>query len=381
MAPIRTAFIGISSSTSSWAAKAHLPYLVSQRGREKFEIVALYNLSVEAAQHAIKIYDFPPTTKAYGDPEKVAADLDIDLVVNCTRVDLHYTTTLPSVRAGKAVYVEWPLAHDVDHARKLASAARQSGSRTVVGNQGRISPIVLKIKELLGQELIGKVLSSEFRASGGPFDGDIVSLQYKFLTQKASGGNVVSISFAHLWDLVQSVLGEVVELRPNLQIQRSNIRVIDPHTMSIVETVRTDVPDLINITGTIAPSDTVVDGAKLLARYRRGEPFPEEPALVWVINGEREIRLVSPGSSALHATAYFKPVTLEVHSFASGSIQRVDWSWSDWKKELPIVSRSVGALYEAFTDQTQLPIQAFDLATHRLEQLYGILADKNIQQN
>lgn len=197
MMPVRTAIIGLSSSTTSWAASAHLPYLLSQRGRERFEIVALCNSSVKAARHAIKSYNLSPGTKAYGDPEQLAADPDVELVVNCTRVDLHYATILPSVRAGKSVYVEWPLAHNVQLAGELASAARQSGSRTVVGNQGRIAPVVLEIKKLLRQGRIGKVLSSEFRAAGGPFDGDTVPVRYKFLTQKINGGNVVTITFSH----------------------------------------------------------------------------------------------------------------------------------------------------------------------------------------
>lgn len=183
-----------------------------------------------------------------------------------------------------------------------------------------------------------------------------------------------------MWDLAQSVLGEVAELCPSLQIQRPNIKIVDPSTMSIAETMGTDVPDLIFVSGTISPSETVTDGAMLLARFRRGQPFPGEPALVWTINGEKgEIRLLSPGSCALHATAYHHSVTLEVHDFTSGHVQTAGWSWSDWQKDLPIVSRNVGALYEAFMEEEELPIQTFDSATRRLEQVHGILACKDVQ--
>ncbi|KAH8747597.1 hypothetical protein F5883DRAFT_242934 [Diaporthe sp. PMI_573] len=374
MSPIRTALIGLSSSGGSWAAAAHLPYLLSQRGREKFEIVALCNSSEDAARAAIANHSLPASIKAYGNPETLAADPDIDLVVCCTRVDLHHATTLASVKAGKAAYVEWPLAHNVQHARELSDAARQSGSRTVVGNQGRIAPIVLKAKEVLQQGRIGKVLRSDFEAVGGPFDGDVLPIYYKFLVQKAIGGNAMTISFSHLWDQVQSVLGEAINVRSNVEINHPLIRVIDPGRMTLVETVKADVPDLITTISLLTPSDSVADGAELHGRFRRGQPHDGETPLVWTITGEKgELKLVSNGSFALHATAYSRPVTLEARDFTTNKVERINWSWSEWQERLPMASRNVGALYEAFADQLQLPIQTFDSATRRLKQVHKMI--------
>jgi hypothetical protein len=64
MAPIRVGFIGLSSS--GWAKGAHFPFL---KESDKYEIVAICNSSVESAREAIKSYELPSTTKAYGDPE------------------------------------------------------------------------------------------------------------------------------------------------------------------------------------------------------------------------------------------------------------------------------------------------------------------------
>jgi predicted dehydrogenase len=198
MAPIRTAIIGLSqSSTSSWASVAHLPYLLSARGREKYQIVALCNSSVEAAKRAIKEYKLSPETKAYGDPQALADDKDIDLVVVSTRVDVHYNTALPSVKAGKDVFVEWPLAHDVAHAKELVDAARANGGRTLVGHQGRRAPPVVKLRQLLQEGSIGKVLSSEIRANGGTIDRESLLPGMKYFTDLSVGGNIVTIGFGH----------------------------------------------------------------------------------------------------------------------------------------------------------------------------------------
>ncbi|KAL7944935.1 hypothetical protein V8C42DRAFT_324127 [Trichoderma barbatum] len=376
MAPIRTAIIGLSSTAvTSWASAAHLPYLLSARGREKYQIVALCNSSVEAAKRAIEAFKLPPETKAYGDPQAVADDQDIDLVVVSTRVDVHYETALASVKAGKDVFVEWPLAQDAAHAKKLVDAARVGGGRTLVGNQGREAPPIVKVRQLLEQGSIGKILSSELRAFGGSVDREALTSGLKYFTDRAIGGNIVTIGVGHLFDQVQHVIGDVQGLQSQVQLQRPNVLLRDPSTKEVVETVKSNVPDLIIINGTLAASQIATEGASVLFRFRRGQQFPGEPALSWTINGEKgEIRLLAFGGSSLHANSYNAPLTIEVHDFASDQVQKSDWSWQSWQEELPIVGRSVGVLYDKFADGVVQGAPSFGSALVRHEQLETVLA-------
>ena len=196
MAPIGVALIGLSGKAkTSWASAAHLPYLLSDRGRQSYKIVALCNSSEEAARTAIKAYSLASDVKAYGSPQDVAADPGIDLVVCATRVDVHYSTIEPSVKAGKNVFVEWPLAENVGRATELANLAKESGSKTLIGLQARVSPAVHKVKEIIGS--IGKVLSSDvlgFTPGGG---GNEISEGLAYFMDKSIGGNPVTIAFAH----------------------------------------------------------------------------------------------------------------------------------------------------------------------------------------
>lgn len=199
MAPIRLAIIGLSSSAvTSWASSAHIPYLLSARGRTKYNIVALCNSSVESAKTAIRAYNLDvDKTRAYGDPAALAADPDIDLVLCCTRVDTHYDLIKPSVEAGKAVFVEWPLTHDVARSRELADLAARKDIRTMVGLQGRLAPVVLKLKELVHGGSLGKILSSEVRAHGGTVDRETIVEGLGYFAEKRIGGNIFMIGFAH----------------------------------------------------------------------------------------------------------------------------------------------------------------------------------------
>lgn len=205
MAPIRIALIGLSKSAkTSWAASGHLPYLLSERGKERYRIAALLNSSVEAAKNAIEGYELSSDVKTYGSPQDLAADPDIDLVVCTTRVDVHYNTIKPSVEAGKNVFCEWPLAENVTRASELADAAKKSGSQTMVGLQGRVAPTITKLKELVQGGAIGKVVSSDINAFTPGGGGREMSEGLAYFLDKKVGGNPVTIAFAHSKDIYHS---------------------------------------------------------------------------------------------------------------------------------------------------------------------------------
>ena len=76
-------------------------------------------------------YNLDPATKACGSPEDLARDKDVDLVVCCTRVDKHYETILPSVKAGQNVLVKWPLANGLTGVEDLVEQAEKSPTERV----------------------------------------------------------------------------------------------------------------------------------------------------------------------------------------------------------------------------------------------------------
>jgi len=121
----------------------------------------------------------------------------IDLVVCSTRVDTHYKTIKPSIEAGKDVLVEWPLASSVQEAEELVSLAKDKGVKTMVGLQGRVSPVYLKAKDLIQSGKIGKVLSSSMTLSGGTNSRDSTGEGLAYFFDKSVGGNIISIFLGH----------------------------------------------------------------------------------------------------------------------------------------------------------------------------------------
>lgn len=200
MAPIRVGIIGLSSnSTSGWAAKAHLPYLLSPRGQERYQIVALLGSTVERARESIQHFKLPNPDKirTYGSPEELAADPDVDLVVCSVRVDKHYGTVQPSVAAGKDVLVEWPLAENAVRAKELVDLSKKAGGRTAVAIQARLAPYIVKLKELLGSGAIGNVVNSHVNINGKLEGSGIIFSGLEYFVDTAYGGNYYTIWFGH----------------------------------------------------------------------------------------------------------------------------------------------------------------------------------------
>jgi len=228
MAPIRVGIIGLSASPGAWANAAHLPYLASS---PKYQIVAICNSSISAAQAAIKAHSLPAGTKTYANPAELASDPDIDLFVVSTRVDTHYGLAKPALEAGKNIFVEWPLGANVSQATELLSLAKAKNVRTIVGLQGRYDAAVLRVREVISSGRLGTVHSINVHAAVGVWQDNAVGERYRYLIDKAVGGNLLTIYGGHELDTFFFVHGEpmpgsvkttLANLRPEINIKKDN---------------------------------------------------------------------------------------------------------------------------------------------------------------
>lgn len=206
--PIRVGIIGLGKGKGDlvpglWAAKAHLPYLLAS---PHYKITAVSNSTTASAQASIDYHNLGPSVKAYGSPTDLAADPNVDLIVVSVRVASHYALTKPAIKAGKDVFVEWPLGATTAEAVELTKLAEEKGVKTIVGLQARASPLVVKIKSLIDEGKIGKVLSSTVVGifSGLPTSIWIEGAEYYL--DLNSGGNALTIFFGHCKSILSSLL-------------------------------------------------------------------------------------------------------------------------------------------------------------------------------
>jgi predicted dehydrogenase len=81
----------------------------------------------------------------------------VDAVLCATPDHLHAYVSILSMRAGKHVYTEKPLTHNIWEAREVARVAKETGVATQMGNQGHSTPGIRDTVELLRAGAIGPV--------------------------------------------------------------------------------------------------------------------------------------------------------------------------------------------------------------------------------
>ncbi|KAJ5984808.1 hypothetical protein N7522_012004 [Penicillium canescens] len=360
MVRIRIGIIGL--SPGAWAANAHLPYLKSPDS--KFKIVAVCNSSVESAANSVKKLKLPGGVRTYGDVQDIADDKDIDLVVCTTRVDRHYKSILPSLKAGKDVFVEWPLGASLKEAKELLDVAKQNNVKlTAVGLQGRFDAIVETLKGVLAEGRIGKVLSTTI-SSQGLIAGQTELESQTYLVDRESGGSLLSIPALHLLDTVQEVLGEFSSFHSLLSNQRPIVKIVKDDGSVAKENVEKTTPDHVMIQGSLK------SGAVFSATIRGGSPFKGSPGLEWRIYGEKgEIKITGP-------SAFIEIVgtnSIQLHDFDTDEIVEIALKNGAFAEMDPIY-RNLARVYEAIAAGDKSLLCDFEDAVERhhfIEEIYN----------
>jgi predicted dehydrogenase len=126
--------------------------LANLRGQN---IVALCDVDHNYAATTFKKY---PKARVWSDyREMLEQQKDIDAVVIATPDHTHAVIALAAMQAGKHVYLQKPLTHDVFEARTLAEASRRYKVTTQMGNQGHSSESLRRICEWIWDGAIGEV--------------------------------------------------------------------------------------------------------------------------------------------------------------------------------------------------------------------------------
>jgi predicted dehydrogenase len=95
--------------------------------------------------------------KMVQDFRRILEDNSVDALINATPDHWHGLGTIMACQAGKDVYVEKPMAHNIFEGRKMIEAARKYKRIVQVGMQSRTAPYTRKAKEYIQSGKMGDI--------------------------------------------------------------------------------------------------------------------------------------------------------------------------------------------------------------------------------
>ncbi len=132
-----------------------------------------------------------------------------EFVIVATPTHLHATQTLEIIRGGFAVFVEKPLSHTAAHVSEIAALVEQKNLTSLVGCNMRFHPGPAKVKQLLDEGRLGKVLFARIHAGSYlPEWRPGSDYRTNYAARVESGGGCI-LDYIHEIDLARWYLGEV----------------------------------------------------------------------------------------------------------------------------------------------------------------------------
>ncbi|PKL06452.1 MAG: oxidoreductase [Spirochaetae bacterium HGW-Spirochaetae-9] len=142
---------------------------------------------------------------AYDDYKKLLSDPAVEAVSICLPPSTHASVTIDALKAGKHVLVEKPMASSLEECDLMIEAARASGKVLAVVSQNRYKTPVAKLKTMLDEGAIGKVVYASFDSLW--WRGQVYyDLWWRGTWAQESGGSFMSHA-VHYLDLMHMIFG------------------------------------------------------------------------------------------------------------------------------------------------------------------------------
>jgi predicted dehydrogenase len=135
-----------------------------------------------------------------------------EAVIIANPTSLHLDVAIPAAEAGCHIFLEKPVSHSLERLDLLQKAARESGSRILVGFQFRYHPMLRKARELIQAGALGRVLTvhahwGEYLPQWHPWE----DYRQSYAARADLGGGAI-VTLTHPLDYLRFMLGEIESL-------------------------------------------------------------------------------------------------------------------------------------------------------------------------
>ena len=125
--------------------------------RECAELVAICDCNPAMLEKFAADYPQYKNVRAYGDYRELIADPEVEAVFVMVRDFFHEEIAVAALNAGKAVFLEKPMAITIEGCDRILEAAYRTRAPLMVGHNMRYMPSILKMKEVVDSGVIGDI--------------------------------------------------------------------------------------------------------------------------------------------------------------------------------------------------------------------------------
>ena len=190
--------------------RVHITSITTRVPNAVIKTVAVPFLTEETADWA-KSMGVEKTTKDY---KEIIEDPEIDAVLICSSTDTHSPISIEAIKAGKHVFCEKPIDHDVDKIMEVIKALEGTGLKYQVGFNRRFDHNFQSLQETVAQGKIGTPQIIKITSR----DPEPPSIDYV----KVSGGMFLDMTI-HDFDMARFLAGCDAE---EVYVQSANL--VDP---------------------------------------------------------------------------------------------------------------------------------------------------------
>lgn len=175
------------------------------------DLVAVMRRNGELARDYAQRHGVP---RWYDNAQALIHDPEVDAVYIATPPDSHKAYTLLSAQAGKPVYVEKPMALNVQECQEMIQACKAANVPLFVAYYRRALDRFLQVKELIDAKTIGEVrfVHVTLYQPLMPEELNPQTLPWRVIPEVAGGGRFMDLA-SHMLDLLDLNLGPIRDVQ------------------------------------------------------------------------------------------------------------------------------------------------------------------------
>ncbi len=196
------------------------------------QLLAVMRRNREKAKDYAMRHNVP---KYYDNADMLLEDKDINAIYIATPPAYHEEYTIAALKAGKPVYVEKPVALNVVSCKRMIDASLKYNRPVTVAHYRRELPLFKKIKELLEDGRIGKVLFAMINTFQTPENDLVANVGENWrIVPEVSGGGIFYDLAPHQLDLMYWYFGTPEKMRGSSANQGKNYNAPDLTSLEVV---------------------------------------------------------------------------------------------------------------------------------------------------